>query len=51
MVAALEREIAPLIKDWTRVQREHEGREFTFFEKGDIVACVAASVCNRPAAR
>lgn len=38
IVAALEREIAPLIKDWTRVQREHEGREFTFFEKGDIVA-------------
>jgi nucleoside phosphorylase len=38
MVAALQREIAPLIKDWTRVRREHEGREFTFFEQGDIVA-------------
>ena len=34
MVAALEREIAPLIKDWTRIEREHEGREFTFFEQG-----------------
>ena len=38
IVAALEREIAPLIKDWTRIPREHEGREFTFFEQGDIVA-------------
>ena len=38
MVAALEREIAPLIKDWTRIVREHEGREFIFFEQGDIVA-------------
>jgi adenosylhomocysteine nucleosidase len=38
MVAALKREIAPLIKDWTRIQREHDGRKFTFFEQDDIVA-------------
>ncbi len=38
LVAALEREIAPLIKDWTRIVREHEGREFIFFEQDDIVA-------------
>ena len=38
MVAALEREIAPLVKNWTRIQGEHEGYQFTFFEKEDIVA-------------
>ncbi|MGB7599067.1 MAG: hypothetical protein WBM24_02080 [Candidatus Sulfotelmatobacter sp.] len=38
MVAALDREIAPLIANWTRIQREYEGREFTFFEQGEIVA-------------
>ena len=26
IVAALEREIAPLIKDWTRIPREYAGR-------------------------
>jgi adenosylhomocysteine nucleosidase len=38
MVAALEREISVFIKKWTRIQREHEGRTFTFFEHGDTVA-------------
>ncbi len=38
IVAALEREIAPLITNWTRIQREHDGRKFTFFEQDDIVA-------------
>lgn len=35
IVAALEREIAPLIKPWTRILREYAGRKFTFFEQGE----------------
>lgn len=38
IVAALQREIAPLIKHWTPIQREYEGRKFTLFEHDDIVA-------------
>ena len=38
IVAALQREIAPLVKHWARIQREHEGRKFTFFEQDDVVA-------------
>ena len=37
MVAALEREVSPLVKGWNKVQREHEGRRFKFFESGQIV--------------
>jgi nucleoside phosphorylase len=35
IVAALEREIAPLIKHWTPIPREYAGRKFTFFEQGE----------------
>ncbi len=37
MVAALEREVRPLVKDWQVSQKEHAGRTFRFFEKGDAV--------------
>jgi adenosylhomocysteine nucleosidase len=37
IVAALEREVASLIKDARRIQREHCGRNFTFFERRDTV--------------
>jgi adenosylhomocysteine nucleosidase len=37
MVAALEREVRPLIKYWHGVQREYEGRRFKFFESADAV--------------
>jgi len=37
MVAALEREVRPLIKNWHGVEREYEGRRFKFFENGDTV--------------
>lgn len=50
MVAALEREIAPLIKNWTRIQREHEGHKFSFFEQDDIVA-VCGGIGMQPARR
>jgi adenosylhomocysteine nucleosidase len=37
MVAALEREVKPLIRNWRRNEREHEGHKFRFFEKNDVV--------------
>lgn len=37
MVAALEREVRPLIAHWHGVEREYEGRRFKFFENGDAV--------------
>jgi adenosylhomocysteine nucleosidase len=40
MVAALEREVRALVRGWGRVEREHEGRRFTFFESGEtVVVC------------
>src|ERR1700722_1631996 len=38
IVAALQRELSPLIKHWGRVPHQHEGRDFTFFEYGETVA-------------
>ena len=37
IVVAMERELAPLIKLWQRVERSHSGREFRFFENGTAV--------------
>jgi len=37
MVAALEREVRPLVKGWGRVEREYEGRRYKFFECGRAV--------------
>jgi adenosylhomocysteine nucleosidase len=37
MVAALEREVRPLVRHWRRVEREYEGRRFKFFENGSVV--------------
>jgi adenosylhomocysteine nucleosidase len=37
MVAALEREVRPLIKNWHAVERDYQGRRFKFFENGDAV--------------
>jgi adenosylhomocysteine nucleosidase len=38
IVAALEREVRPLVKSWRVSEREFDGRIFRFFEKDDIVA-------------
>ncbi|MGA2232808.1 MAG: hypothetical protein ABSH22_18060 [Tepidisphaeraceae bacterium] len=35
IVAALEREVQPLIKKWKRVTHQYDGRTFTFFEQGE----------------
>ena len=38
IIAALEREIHGLVKGWRKVEREHEGRRFRFFENDEAVA-------------
>src|SRR5580700_11381801 len=50
MVAALEREVRPLVKGWRRVEREYLGRRFQFFESGQaVVVCggIGAEVARR----
>jgi adenosylhomocysteine nucleosidase len=37
IVAAMEREVRPLVKDWPTVSRQHDGRTFRFFEKSPVV--------------
>jgi adenosylhomocysteine nucleosidase len=37
IVAALEREVRPLVKSWRITQKEHDGRRFRFFENGEVV--------------
>jgi adenosylhomocysteine nucleosidase len=37
IVVALEREVRPLIRNWQGHEREHSGRRFRFFEKGNAV--------------
>ena len=52
MVAALEREIQPLVKGWKRQRREHEGRQFQFFETGrSVLLCggIGAMAARRAA--
>jgi len=38
IVAALEREISPLVRNWTASDREYSGRNFRFFEFEQLVA-------------
>lgn len=37
LVAALEREVKPLVKNWRIVEREHDGRRYRFFESEPAV--------------
>jgi len=37
LVAALEREVGPLVRHWRSIEREHEGRRFKFFESEQAV--------------
>lgn len=40
LVAAMDREVAPLVKDWPVAERELDGRRFRFFEsKNAVVIC------------
>jgi adenosylhomocysteine nucleosidase len=52
IVAALEREMRPLIRDWRVNEREYEARRFRFFEKGEaVVVCggIGAEAARRAA--
>jgi adenosylhomocysteine nucleosidase len=52
IVAALEREVHPLVKDWAMTIVEHEGREFTFYESSyAVVVCggIGAEAARRAA--
>lgn len=52
IIAALEREVSPLIKNWNRVQQNHEGRSFIFFERADtVIICggIGAQAARRAA--
>jgi adenosylhomocysteine nucleosidase len=52
IVAAMEREVAPLVKGWRVVRKEHDGRSFRFYESGTyIVVCggVGAEAARRAA--
>ena len=37
IVAAMEREVWPLVKDWATVTKQHDGRSYKFFEKSPVV--------------
>jgi adenosylhomocysteine nucleosidase len=50
MVAALEREVRPLLRRLHRVEREYEWRRFTFFESGESVL-VCGGIGAGPARR
>jgi adenosylhomocysteine nucleosidase len=52
IVAALEREVWPFIKNWPASQKEFDGRSFKFFEKeGVVVVCggIGAEAARRAA--
>jgi adenosylhomocysteine nucleosidase len=50
IVAALEREIHALVRDWPAVVKEHAGRTFRFFESGDVVV-ICGGIGAEPARR
>ncbi len=51
-VAAMEREVRPLVRDWLAVDKTHDGRQFRFFETGNVVVVaggIGASAARRVA--
>jgi adenosylhomocysteine nucleosidase len=52
VVAAMEREVAPFVKDWQTTRKEYDGQTFKFFEKeNNVVVCggVGAEAARRAA--
>jgi adenosylhomocysteine nucleosidase len=52
IVAALEREVKPLIMGWRVTEKQHGGRSFRFFENGDVVVVcggIGAAAARRAA--
>jgi adenosylhomocysteine nucleosidase len=50
IVAALEREVWPFVKDWPVERREHDGRDFKFFVK-ETVSLVCGGIGSEAARR
>ena len=50
IVAALEREVWPMVKNWKAERREYEGRSFKFFENASV-ALVCAGIGSEAARR
>ena len=50
IVAALEREVRPLVRDWQVKEKEYEGRRFRFFEKNECTL-VCGGIGAAPARR
>jgi adenosylhomocysteine nucleosidase len=50
IVAALERELHPLIRHWPATVKQHAGRSFRFFEQGQLVV-VCGGIGTEPARR
>lgn len=50
IVAALEREVRPLVRDWHVKEKEYEGRRFRFFEKNECTL-VCGGIGAEPARR
>jgi adenosylhomocysteine nucleosidase len=46
IVAALEREVEPLLEDWQPVEREHSGARFRFYERPLTESTRAVLVCG-----
>ena len=52
VVAALEREVWPLVKDWPATNKQHDGQAFKFFERdGVVLVCggIGAEAARRAA--
>src|ERR1051326_5150927 len=50
IVAALEREVKPLVRTWRVNEKEYDGRRFRFFEDGEAVL-VCGGIGAEPARR
>jgi adenosylhomocysteine nucleosidase len=50
IVAAMEREVWPLVKDWLTVNKQHDGRSFKFFEKSPV-ALICGGIGSEAARR
>jgi adenosylhomocysteine nucleosidase len=50
MVAALQREVRPLVNGWTAIRKEYDGRSFEFFESDGLVL-VCGGIGREPARR
>ncbi|HEY4678261.1 MAG TPA: hypothetical protein VIJ01_13925, partial [Candidatus Angelobacter sp.] len=47
IIAAMEREIAPLVRGWQRGKISSNERSFSIFEHDEVVAVVSGIGCNK----